>query len=130
LTSLPKIEMRSQVFEICSDNYISIKFIKPHQRAEASFEDSTIYVYPIKSTKSYATCLHEIGHLIVVGAISAWNKNDDLGAEAYAWRWARSVALVWNDTASRYMNACLKSYLDDAEEPPPQTHIFWRVYGK
>lgn len=126
MAKLPKTEMRAHIFELCSDNYIDIHWIKPYQKAEALFDERIIHVYPVKSTISYITCLHEIGHLVDYRSRTT---SDVLTSEACAWRWAQREALFWNVTARNHADMCLRSYMK-LEGKPEDDHVFWEVYKK
>lgn len=125
--NITKSDMRAQVFQICSDNYIGILFIKEHQTFSACLSTQTISVKPIKSIITYVTCLHEIGHILHPKAIAPRYESDDLAVEAYAWQWAKDNALLWNASAKRSRDICLKAYLD-IEDDPKANHVFWKVY--
>jgi len=51
----------------------------------------------IRSAVSYATALHEIGHIK-----GRYQKSRSvIVRERWAWRWARENALIWNDAMDR-----------------------------
>jgi len=121
---LPLAEARAQVFEICADNYISIVFVKPWQAVSALLGSRTILIRPIRSTITYVTTLHELGHILNPRSLNA---RGELVCEAQAWAWARKKALYWNTTAEHHKNLCLYLYLQ-AEDRPAANHVFWKVY--
>jgi hypothetical protein len=68
----------------------------------------TVYAPPVIDDKSYAVCLHEIGHLrSPVG--------HKLMSEVEAWKWAVSAAMVWSRDCHREMARCLMTYVDTAD---------------
>ena len=123
---LPWTEMKAQVLDLCSENYISLRFIKSHQEIKAIIDDCLIMVRPIRSTIMYVTCLHELGHFLSKRSLTT---KDDLASEAYAWQWAQRIAIIWTPVAERHKNKCLRLYLESLGKPKAN-HIFWRVYEK
>ena len=120
---LPLVKARAQVFELCSDNYISIIFVKPWQEVSALLHARIIFIRPVRSTVTYADALHELGHILDPKAFKA---RTELVCEAQAWKWAKEHALFWNDTAENYKNLCLSLYLKENPKPHDR-HIFWKV---
>lgn len=124
---LPLPKMRLHVFDLCSDNHIDIQFVKYHQPVEAYIDCRLICILPIKSTISYVSALHEIGHILDTRSTSAV---DCLSKEAYAWLWAEENAVVWNATAKRQRDTCLALYLKDEVVKPAKSSAFWSIYKK
>ena len=116
--------MRAQVFELCSDNFIHVLFQRYPKKAQAVINDRVILISPIKSTITYITALHELGHFLSKRSLTT---KDDLASEAYAWQWAQKTAILWTPVAERHKNTCLKQYLQ-VEGKPKANHIFWKVY--
>lgn len=58
----------------------------------------------IRSEEDYATCLHEIGHVIGPDQDS----DDDLTRERGAWQWAREHACAWTLAMERDAQAALR----------------------
>src|SRR5689334_954038 len=50
-----------------------------------------VHILPVRSAISYATCLHEIGH--IKGRYQ--HSKNFMVVEHWAWQWARAHALVW-----------------------------------
>lgn len=101
------------------------------------------FVLPVRDLLSYATALHELGHL--------GGEEQDLSrvaplavmcAEAGAWAWAEAHALCWPPAIQDYQAQCLQSYAQGLKlsvlqralladrgitHPyPPKDHHFWR----
>jgi hypothetical protein len=126
---LPLEELRAQIFQFCAENKISIVFLPKNGEACSDEEQPTIYIYPIKTMKTYAIALHELGHLLSAQARKhSMTGLGRLAKESYAWRWAKKNAKCWTDTAEKHKNQCLASYRKNLN--PPQDHIFWRVYKR
>ena len=91
--------MQQHIEQLCHENDIWWKpWLKRSDKAYAiSLEDSErwdireILTAPIRSTISYATALHEIGHYL--GRYQR-RKYRTVTREAWAWEWARQNALV------------------------------------
>ena len=60
----------------------------------------------VRSALSYATALHEIGH--VKGRHQ--KSRSVMVRERWAWRWARENALIWNDAMERRATKALAWY--------------------
>jgi hypothetical protein len=71
--------------------------------AWAVYEFEEINIAPIRSACSYATALHEIGH---IKGRHQRSKQSSI-RERWAWQWARENALVWSETMERYSRAAL-----------------------
>jgi hypothetical protein len=59
---------------------------------------------PIRSAITYATALHEIGHILGPNQDSPNSHT----RERWAWQWARENALVWTGAMERYATRALK----------------------
>jgi hypothetical protein len=79
-----------------------------HQRrpgdSYALKECEEINTAPIRGPLSYATVLHEIGHILGRHQQSKRTRV----RERWAWKWARSNALVWTPAMERYAAHCLR----------------------
>jgi hypothetical protein len=64
------------------------------------------WIPPIRSIRSYAVAMHEIGH--VVGQHQ--QSRDVIVRERWAWKWTRANALMWNATAERYAKEALDTH--------------------
>jgi hypothetical protein len=65
-----------------------------------------VVIPPVKSAISYATALHEIGHILGRHQQSAVT----MARERWAWRWAQKNALVWKPAMERNRLASLARY--------------------
>jgi hypothetical protein len=63
---------------------------------------------PIRSAITYATALHEIGHILG----RHQNSRRSMVREVWAWRWARTNALAWTPAMERHSRAALVWYAD------------------
>jgi hypothetical protein len=95
-------DLHQHVLDLAAD--LEIKWT--NWRAEADTETRTIYLYPIKSERAYASALHEIGHI-------RNGRDDELTEERKAWEWARRNALVWTPTMQREADSCMRTYTTD-----------------
>jgi hypothetical protein len=105
-TSSPTVtQMRIHVATLCSANEI---IVNPARigRAYAIYQTQEIFVPPVKSNRTYATALHEIGHILGRHQLS----EVVLVRERWAWKWAKGNALYWNDSMQRYADWCLEYY--------------------
>ncbi len=64
---------------------------------------------PVKTQKTYAVALHEIGHIV------GDQPKARLDREAAAWEWAMRNALKWTRITHATMQRCLQSYMDAAQ---------------
>jgi hypothetical protein len=90
-------EMRSHITELCEKHEIEFIWCRRPTEAWADREHETIGIAPIKSAVSYATALHEIGHIIGRFQLS----RDSMVRERWAWRWAQVNALIWTPRMER-----------------------------
>jgi hypothetical protein len=74
-----------------------------------------IAVRPVKSDKTYAIALHELGH--VLGRTGPRR----LDKEVFAWDWAYQHALIWTDTMDAERARCLQSYVVWAQRKQART---------
>ena len=105
-------EMRRHVEQLTTslmDDEISIVLTKRLARVlrdPRSGEALEVHFPPIRSALSYATALHEIGH--VKGRYQ--NSRNTMARERWAWQWARKHALIWTDAMERSAIAALAWY--------------------
>lgn len=91
-------------------------------RAMSWRKERKIRISFVKGPASYATALHEIGH--VVGP----QRGRRIDEEAQAWRWAEQNALEWTEPMIKTAARAVASYLKAAEEGrrsmwnPPEDH--------
>ena len=99
-------DMQEHVTLICEQNEILINYGARSGKAWGSRALGEIHVPQVKSPRSYATVLHEIGHIL------GRHQDSDiiLVRERWAWEWARRNALIWTPTMQRYSAWCLEYY--------------------
>jgi hypothetical protein len=93
---------RAHIRRLCETHAIEINYGQP----SASYELREIWIRPVRSDRSYATALHEIGHVLGRHRLSRVM----LVRERWAWDWARRNALRWTPTMQRHARRCLRSY--------------------
>ena len=100
--------MRRHFLELCQAQGpdFSVYWCKRLSQAYAVREAEEITIAPILSAVSYATALHELGHL------KGRYQNSPLVIvrERWAWRWARSASLIWTPAMERCATDSLASY--------------------
>jgi hypothetical protein len=74
-------------------------------------DSGEIHTAPIRSALSYATALHELGHILGRFQHSRRQKI----REHWAWEWARKNALLWTPAMERHANDAL-THLRPARE--------------
>jgi len=99
---------------------------RPGTSARAWRKTRRVRIEPIAGASTYATALHEIGH--VVGP----NGGRRLDKEAQAWRWAEANAVEWTDGMARLAARSIQSYLEWCERKsgawvPPRNHDARRI---
>ena len=82
-------DMRRHIVDLCTKYEINVTYCKGRAWAVQQFEE--ISIPPIRSSVSYATALHEIGHIKGRFQFS----HDVVVRERWAWRWAKANALIW-----------------------------------
>ena len=102
-------DLRAHVMAFVTDNDLDITWTK--RMARGSMEGGFIETPVIKSTLSYATAMHELGHVLGSGQTGALMR-----AERGAWSWAKKNALVWTPAMSRQADRCLQWYKDNLPE--------------
>src|SRR5262249_12330211 len=80
-------------------------------RAHAAAALQVIRIAPIRSAISYATALHEIGHIL--GPLQ-WA--GVLKREEGAWRWAERNALIWTEAMERDRQRSMAWYRREAKK--------------
>jgi hypothetical protein len=124
MKSKPTIaEMRAHVLELCERHEFIVNWCRRSSQAQALRMADEITIAPIRSTLSYATALHELGHLL--------GRHQDsrrvMVRERWAWRWARQNALIWTPTIERQMRDDLAWYAAraakiDRDWRPPEVY--------
>ena len=105
-------EMHEHVIGLCSKHDIVWEWCKRPSQAWSARELEQICIAPVRSPISYATALHEIGHILGRHQQS----RDSMTRERWAWQWAKSNALLWTPVMERYAAKALafvagRSYL-------------------
>jgi hypothetical protein len=98
--------MREHIDELCSTHNLNRFTVNRPTHAYALGEFEEIHIAPIKTAISYATALHETGH--VLGPHQRSPKV--IVRERGAWRWAKRNALKWTLAMERNMKSALKWY--------------------
>ncbi len=98
--------MREHIDELCSTHSLIRGTISRPTRAYALGQFEEIHIPPIKSAISYATALHEIGHVVGPHQCSA----RVIVKERGAWRWAKRNALKWTPAMEKKMKLSLEWY--------------------
>jgi hypothetical protein len=76
-------------------------------RAEPTGELLEVIIPPVRSKRSYATAMHELGHVFGRHQLS----RREMVRERWAWHWARSNALVWTPAMERDCSQSLERYV-------------------
>jgi len=102
-------DMRKHVADLCERHNI---LCSPSygRHAYAIREVQEICIPPIKSPVSYATAMHEIGHILG----HHQNSKRVLTREHWAWDWARSNALFWTAAMERSRTRSVDWYIPRA----------------
>lgn len=87
--------LQEQVNNLCNQNGIRIYKTPTLFNAASDSEGKRVRIPEVRSTASYAVCLHEIGHNV----LNHTNKvlEEVVSNEIAAWNWAKQNALVWTD---------------------------------
>jgi hypothetical protein len=108
--SKPVVEaMHRHVVDLCEANDIWLHWLRhgdwnAYAIREADGGADEIMVPVIKSSISYATALHEIGHILGRHQSS----RNSMTRERWAWQWARKNALEWTPSMERHAAECLR----------------------
>jgi hypothetical protein len=98
--------LRDQVERLAYCHQIAVYECDRPTRARAIIGFDEIRISPIRSLISYATALHELGHILGHHRFSP----DCMVRERWAWRWARQNALVWTAALDRQVEEALAWY--------------------
>jgi hypothetical protein len=99
-------EMHDHVMGICAARDILVNWCKRPSQSHAVHEFEEIWIAPIRSRFSYATALHEVGHIL--GAHQ--QSRNLIVRERWAWNWARSNAREWSSAMESYAQSSLDGY--------------------
>jgi hypothetical protein len=126
-----KHQMAEHITDLCEAHKITVESHSSGGRAYK--RKRIIYIRPVRSAITYATALHEIGHIL-----GPWQSLQRLFSEAGAWVWAKENARVWTPPMQRDMEKSLDSYAEwaldkrarkvcNAPTLPPHDHAFWQM---
>jgi hypothetical protein len=105
-------EMHRHVMALLERYHIIYSWCRRPKDARAVFytaageEFHEVWIMPIRSAISYATALHEIGHILGRHQRSP----DTLVRERWAWRWAKENALIWTPAMEKHCSVSLAWY--------------------
>jgi hypothetical protein len=102
-TSLSIQDMHQHVVGLCSEHEITYTWCRRPTQAWAAREWEEVCIPPIKSAISYATALHEIGHILGRHQLSS----KTMVRERWAWKWAKRKALSWTPIMDRLAEVSL-----------------------
>lgn len=108
---------------LCEVNRIKIEFADKDEFAVV--DDRTIRIRPVRGDLSYASAMHEIGHIL-----GRWKNRPTMIEETGAWLWAEKNAISWTDPMRELVARSLKSYHSTrraGEHLPSPGHPFWRM---
>ena len=108
-------EMRRHVTQLLEKHHVLYSWCARPSTAWGSREIWEVQIAPIRSELSYATALHEFGHLL--GAHQA--SRDSMVREHWAWRWARRHAIAWTPRMQKDSGRCLEFTLANRRRVPP-----------
>jgi len=84
-------DMHRHVLDLCDKHGITIyAWCRRTSQCHALTDRKEIRIVPIESRVSYASALHEIGHLR-----GRHQRSSTLVRERWAWEWVRANALIW-----------------------------------
>src|SRR4051794_30694458 len=95
--------MRQHIADLCERHDLVCSWCQDPAEAWAVREFEEICIPPIKSVISYATALHEIGHIKGRHQLS----QDVMVRERWAWKWAVATPLIWTPARERDRQRCL-----------------------
>jgi hypothetical protein len=100
--------MTRHVLSIAKDHLVGVQYCRRPTEAVSQREADEITIAPIKSEISYATALHELGHML---GRQQWSRVV-IVRERWAWKWAKRNALVWTPRMERDMHESLAWYAE------------------
>ncbi len=90
-------EMRQHIEKLSRKHDIVVGRVRRPAEAWSVREFEEICIPEIKSATSYATALHELGHILGRHQLS----RKTMVRERWAWQWARKNALTWTPIMER-----------------------------
>jgi hypothetical protein len=99
-------QMHSHIMQMLAKYDIIYTWARRPKAAWGAIEIEEVHISPIRSAISYATALHEIGHIR-----GRFQRSKSLMVrERWAWRWAEENALAWTPKMARDRRECLSWY--------------------
>jgi hypothetical protein len=104
-------EMRRHALGIAEHHDFLVRYCRRTSQAKAIREADEIVIAPIESDVSYATALHELGHIL--GRFQCGLST--MVRERWAWKWAQQNALNWTPRMERCRREALAWYAPRAK---------------
>jgi hypothetical protein len=99
--------MRGHLERLCHEHQIACYIDRKRLSASYSLREcDEIRIAPIRGPLSYATALHEVGHMLGQYQQSL----SVMVRERWAWHWARKNALFWTPAMERSATSALEWY--------------------
>jgi hypothetical protein len=98
------MDYAAHIARICKIESITLHIYSGNGRAYR--KSRRIKIRPVKTAKTYAVALHEIGHIL-----GPRQSSTRLDQEVGAWEWAERNALEWTPAMSATRARCLNAYL-------------------
>src|SRR6476660_10418423 len=105
-------DMAQHVADLCAKDDIFIEWRHCSRHSWCSPESKFIHIAPIKSVISYATALHEIGH--IKGRYQ--HSRREIVRERWAWEWARRNAITWTPRMERLAREAMEWHEREVRE--------------
>jgi hypothetical protein len=103
MSGVAREQMRSHIMQMLAEYDIIYTWVRRPTEAWGSIEIEEVGISSIRSAISYATALHEIGHIK-----GRFQRSKSLMVrERWAWRWAEENALAWTARMERNRRECL-----------------------
>jgi hypothetical protein len=107
----PIERLERHVLDIAKEHDIAVVYCSRPDGARAMREFDEIVIPRIRSEISYATAMHELGHML--GRFR--NSASTMVRERWAWRWAERNALLWTARMGRSRDKSLEWYAPRAK---------------
>ena len=104
-----KRQLKDHINQLIRHHGLNVKWVVRGSAMHSSFayvDDRLIEIKPVKSARTYAIALHEIGHIVCP------QDSNDFKAEIIAWQWARQNAISWVATMEHTLRTAVDTYLD------------------
>jgi hypothetical protein len=106
MSGVAREQMRSHIMQMLAEYDIIYAWARRPTEAWGSIEIEEVHISPIRSAISYATALHEIGHIK-----GRFQRSKSLMVrETWAWRWAEENALAWTPRMAKNRRKSLSWY--------------------